>query len=113
MKTMKKYGLLIDYKYCTGCHSCEISCRNEKGLPIDEWGIKVIEVGPVKMRGEWMWNYVPVLSDLCDLCIGRIEGNAKPACVHHCLAQCMEAVPVEKISESMAEKGDAVVCYIP
>ena len=25
----EKYGLLIDYTWCTGCHSCEIACKVE------------------------------------------------------------------------------------
>ena len=24
-------GLLIDYEFCTGCHSCEVACRNARG----------------------------------------------------------------------------------
>ena len=44
---MKKHALLIDYKYCTGCHSCEVACRQEKGIESqDEWGIKLAEFGP-------------------------------------------------------------------
>ena len=31
---MPKYALLIDYEYCTGCHSCEIACRNELEIGI-------------------------------------------------------------------------------
>lgn len=65
---MSEYALLIDYKYCTGCHVCEVSCRKEHDLPLDEWGIKVNELGPAKMKGSWLWDYVPVPSDLCDLC---------------------------------------------
>ena len=37
----------------------------------------------------------------------------KPACVHHCLAQCMELVPVEELSSAMAAHGKKVTCYIP
>ena len=33
---MSKRAMLINYKYCTGCHSCEVSCRKEKGLSLDE-----------------------------------------------------------------------------
>lgn len=36
-------GLLIDYQWCTGCHSCEMACRKEHGLPDDEYGIKLTE----------------------------------------------------------------------
>lgn len=111
---MKQYGLVIDYKYCTGCHSCEIACRNERKIPLDQWGIKVVEQGPFQMEsGEWMWNYVPIPSDLCNLCVERIEKGEKPSCAHHCLAQCIEAVPLEDISKVMAERGDKVSCFIP
>ncbi len=110
---MTKYGLVIDYKYCTGCNTCVVACRKEKGLPVEEWGIKVNKMGPEKLGGVWSFDYVPVPSRLCDLCVDRIERGEKPACVHHCLAFCMEAVPVEEISGRMQELGDKVVCYLP
>ena len=40
-----QYGMLIDYSLCTGCKSCEVSCRKEKDLPLDEWGILVNQIG--------------------------------------------------------------------
>lgn len=110
---MKDHALLIDYKYCTGCHACELSCRNEHGIPLNEWGIKVAEMGPVRLNGKWMWNYVPVPSDLCDLCADRMASGQRPACVHHCLANCMEVVPVSELAERVAEKGDGVVTFVP
>ena len=39
-------GILINYEYCTGCHSCEVACRNERGLAAGEYGIKLTEVVP-------------------------------------------------------------------
>ena len=110
---MSDYALLIDYKYCTGCHVCEVSCRNEHNIPLSEWGIKINEMGPVKMQGKWLWDYVPVPSDLCDLCAERVAEGKDPACVHHCLAACMELVPVEELSSAMAAHGKKVTCYIP
>jgi len=111
---MKKYALLIDYKYCTGCHSCEVACRQEKEIVSqEEWGIKLSEFGPEKLGGEWYWNYIPVPSSLCDLCEGRIEEDKKPACVHHCLAKCMEAVMLEDLPGRMTELGDGVMCFVP
>ena len=78
---MTKYALLIDYKYCTGCHSCEIACRQEKHIESqEEWGIKFAEFGPVKMDDKWYWNYVPVPSALCDLCVDRIR-RRQEACL--------------------------------
>ena len=42
----KPMGLLINYEFCTGCHSCEVSCQMEHDLPVDRWGIKLAKVGP-------------------------------------------------------------------
>ncbi|MCI8468477.1 MAG: oxidoreductase, partial [Eggerthellaceae bacterium] len=43
---MTTHALLIDYKYCTGCHSCEVACRQEKRIESqEEWGIKLAEFG--------------------------------------------------------------------
>lgn len=44
--------MLIDYKYCTGCHACELTCRNEHEIPLDQWGIKLAEMGPVQLDGK-------------------------------------------------------------
>ena len=109
---MKEYALVIDYKYCTGCHVCEVSCENEHNIPLDEWGIKVNEMGPVKMKGKWMWDYVPVPSDWCDLCAERMAEGKKPACVLHCLASCMEVVPIEELGETMARLGAKSTCFV-
>lgn len=110
---MTDYALLIDYKYCTGCHACEVSCRNSHNIPLDEWGIKLTELGPVKMNGKWLWDYVAVPSDLCDLCADRRAEGKDAACVHHCLAKCMEVIPVESISAEMAARGKKCTVFIP
>ena len=39
-------GILINYDYCTGCHSCEVACKKELGLPEGEFGVKLSETGP-------------------------------------------------------------------
>lgn len=112
---MKKYALVIDYKYCTGCHSCEVACRHEKEIEdMEQWGIKLSEFGPQQMNGKWYWNYVAVPSSLCDMCEDRIEAGKQPACVLHCLGKCMEAVKVEDVGAKMAELGgDGVACFLP
>ena len=110
---MSNKALVIDYKYCTGCYVCEVSCQNEHEIPLDEWGIKIVEQGPVRLDGKWMWNYVPIPSDLCDLCVDRIDRGEPPACVLHCPAACMEVVELEDLGKRMAELGKSVVSYIP
>lgn len=44
----KDFALLIDYKYCSGCHACEIACKNELGLGLGQHGIKLLEMAPQK-----------------------------------------------------------------
>ena len=72
-------GLLIDYEFCTECHSCEVACQMHLGLEAENWGIKVLEYGPVKnVKGEWEWTYVPMPTDLCDGCAERVEQGRLP-----------------------------------
>ena len=47
---MAKNGLLIDYKYCTGCHSCEVACKNHLGLKTGKWGIRIENLVAVEKR---------------------------------------------------------------
>ena len=111
---MAKYGILADAQWCSGCHSCEVACRQEKAIASqEEWGVKLAEFGPERLAGAWYWNYVPVPSSLCDLCASKLEEGKAPACVHHCLAKCMEAVPLEELPRRMAELGDGVACFMP
>ena len=68
---MNQYGLLIDYEYCTNCHSCEVACEEAHDFPPHARGIRVFEDGPWQYgEGDdekWNWNYIPVPSDRCDL----------------------------------------------
>ena len=109
-----QYGMLIDYSLCTGCKSCEVSCRKEKDLPLDEWGILVNPIGPKKRGGEWAGDYVPVPSRLCDLCAERKQEGKKALCELHCLANVIEILPMEDLAKRMAEIGHGKVsCYLP
>ena len=87
-------AILINYDYCTGCHSCEVACKKELGLAKGEFGIKVNEFGPVKNTtgrnaGKWEWTYAPVLTKSCDLCSDRVAKGKLPMCVQSCQAWCM------------------------
>ena len=105
--------MLINYAFCTGCHSCEVSCRKEKRLPLDEWGIRVQQIGPEMLGGSWEFDYLPVPSRLCDLCTDRREDGGKALCELHCLANVIEVLPAEKAAARMAELGSKVTCFKP
>lgn len=112
---MTKRAMLIDYQYCTGCHACEVSCKKEKGLTADEWGIAVKEFGPAKFSdGKWEWDFIPAPSRLCDLCEERVASGKVPLCELHCLAAVIKTVPVESVSEELAKaKNGKVAVFIP
>lgn len=111
---MSENALLINYEYCTGCHSCELACRNAKGIPRGKWGIKLTEVGPFKLDSDtWEWLYMPVPTELCDLCEDRVAEGKKPSCVHHCLAECIEFGTVDEMAQRMKELGKKVTVFKP
>ena len=83
----KEYGLLIDYEYCTGCHTCEMACKVEHQLPLGQWGIKLAQIGPFEIApSKWDFHYVPMPTALC---------------VHHCQSQVMEYGPIEELAGRM------------
>ncbi len=111
---MATYGLMIDNEYCTGCHSCEIACRNELGLPLGQWGIKLLEMGPWrKIDGTWEGKYVPVPTTSCNLCEDRVAAGGEPSCALHCLANAIEYGTLEELAAKMSERGAQCSVFLP
>jgi len=107
---MARYGLLIDYHYCTGCHACEVACQAEHALPEGKWGIKLAEIGPWKIDEEkWQLDYVPIPTELCNLCGERVAKGKLPSCVHHCQANVMKYGPVEELAKEMDGRSRMVL----
>ncbi len=107
-----QYGLLIDYEYCSGCQSCEVTCKESHNYPVGKWGIKVLEEGPWEIEdgsGVYNYNYIPVPTDLCDLCVERTEKGKEPLCVHHCLANVITYGPTSELVEKMQTKNKQVL----
>ena len=110
----EKYGLLIDYTWCTGCHSCEMACKVEHGWEAGEAnGIQLFEDGPRKMpNGKFEYNYLPVMTSLCDLCADRTAAGKLPTCVHHCQSACMKYGTGDELAE-MAKEMPRTWVYVP
>ena len=112
------YGLLIDYKYCTNCHSCEVACQQEKGLKPDQYGIRIFESKPERkeygvLEDAWDWSYLPMPTWRCDLCSERLQEGRKPMCVKHCLAACMEYGPLDELAAKAEGMGEKIVIFKP
>lgn len=96
-------GLLIQYDYCTGCHACEVACKKELGLPKGNFGIRVMEYGPAKKPdGRWDYFFIPVPTDLCDLCRQRLDVGKLPSCVHTCQSKIMEYGDVGELAKKLS-----------
>jgi len=106
---MKK-AILIDYKYCTGCHTCEVACQQEHGYAAGQFGIKVTEHILERPNG-LMIDYVPYMTDLCNFCLGRVEEGRKPSCVKHCLSNCMVFGEADEIVEEAKKSKKPVVFF--
>ena len=111
---MAQYGILVDYEWCTGCHSCEVACKKELGLGEGEFGIKLTETGPWKYEtgqaaGAWEWTWTPVITKACNLCEERVAKGKMPMCVQHCQAKCLEYGPLEELNAKLAAKTKQAV----
>lgn len=109
---MTKNGLLIDYLLCTGCHSCEVSCKVEKNLPTGKFGIKLADDKPWKIDEDiWEYKWLPVPTQLCDLCKDRTDLGKVPICVMQCCSHCMHFGPVDELIKKMDELGRKSVLF--
>ena len=105
---MAQKGILVDYEYCAGCHTCEVACKQEHDYPAGKWGIKVNEIiteGSDKLR----IDYMPFPTEFCDLCGTRTRRGELPACVKHCQAWCMYYGPITELVKAMEGKPRSVL----
>lgn len=110
---MSRKGMLINYDYCTGCHSCEVACRVEHGFADDEGGIAVRQVGPWEYAPDvFQYSFMPVITDQCDQCQARLNEGKDPTCVHHCQAKVMAYGEVESLEKEAPEGSKSVIyCF--
>lgn len=102
---MAQYGLLADYKYCSGCHACELACQQENNYDSAKLGIEVKSIGPSLISPKkWQYDFIPVPTDLCTGCGARRAKNKLPSCVHHCQAGCLEFGKIEDLTEKMTKE---------
>ena len=99
---MNKWGMLIDIHYCTGCHTCEVACEQERHLKVNQFGIKITEtiLDEGGEDGRVNIDYVPYVTNLCNFCLGRVAKGGKPSCVKHCLSQCITFGTAEEVLEA-------------
>lgn len=109
-----KYGLFIDYEFCSGCNACVTACKMEHNMPEQDFGIILHQDGPRENSdGTWEYNYLPQPTDLCDLCAERVDAGKLPTCVHHCQSAVIVYGTIEELaSKATAAKKNDIVIYV-
>lgn len=103
---MADYGILVDYYYCTGCHACEVACKQEHHIPAGKIaGIKINELVQDLPGGKLDITYLPFFTKLCYFCAPRIKQGQLPTCVKHCMANCLKFGKAKKLASEVPEKG--------
>lgn len=111
---MSDNALYIDFEFCSGCRSCEIACRNELGIGLDDYGMKVVEDKPRQHAdGSWHWDFIAYPTELCDLCAERVEAGELPSCVQHCQAKVLSYGSIGEMAGLLAEKGGKAAIFVP
>jgi anaerobic dimethyl sulfoxide reductase subunit B (iron-sulfur subunit) len=105
---MARYAILIDYDYCTGCHSCEVACQQEHDYPVGTNGIVVKEYEYEADRRVRI-DYLPFFTQHCDLCKARRGRDEMPACVRHCQSRCMEFGETSDLAARMADRSNVAL----
>jgi Fe-S-cluster-containing dehydrogenase component len=108
-KKNPKYGLLVDYEYCTGCHTCEVACKQEFHRLTGIGGIKVMEILQELPGGKLYPTFIPFPTELCVQCAHRVREGKKPACVQHCMTSCLTFGPIQELAKLQAKKPRTVL----
>jgi len=101
---MSRKGLMIDYEYCTGCHSCEVACKQEHQYPAGRGGINLCEIMTELPDKTIRLDYIPFPTAYCDLCAARTAQGELPSCVKHCQAATMYYGTLEELAKRMEDK---------
>lgn len=112
---MSKKGILADMHYCTGCHACEVACKQEYQYPVGIGGIKITEmIMEDHDSSNVHFDYVPYFSKHCNLCAARIASgeDTVPACVRHCGTLSLHYGDIEELAKKMPGMSRSIL-YSP
>lgn len=103
-------AFLIDYQWCTGCHSCEVACQMLHDLPTDQFGVKLNTVGPYQYgEDKWEFQNIPFFTVQCNQCAARQAEGKVPTCVQHCQAQCLQYGPLDEMIEQLKKNPQQIL----
>ena len=71
---MTRKTFVIDLDRCSGCQSCELACKFENSIPLGEYWLKVVTMGPYGTFPKVQMYWLPAQCQQCE----------NPSCVHVC-----------------------------
>jgi len=98
---MKRFWLAADLDRCVGCHVCEVACKQENDLPEGTNWIRVVEIGPASVQGRLVMDFLPMVSDECDVCKNRVDGGLEPFCVSACPTDALRFLHTSDVLEEL------------
>ena len=107
-----KLGLFIDYDMCVGCHTCEISCKQEHMTPDGVNYVKVVQAGPTLVDGWMQMYFLHMVKDGCNLCQHRIQQGKLPACVVNCPTDALQLSVDDEIIRTLSNDKKKNLCRI-
>lgn len=107
---MPEHGILVDYEYCTGCNACEVACKQEYHRSAGKaGGVRVLELVQELPGGKMDITYFPMFTPLCIFCSPRVEKGLSPACVKHCMAECLTFGPLKDLAGEIPQGRKTVL----
>ena len=91
MGEFKENTILVDLQRCIGCWPCSLACKVGNKLPDEEFWLTVRTLGSGegvdRPAGTWPnlhMSWMPVWSQSCVKCAGRLAKGELPYCVNSC-----------------------------
>jgi hypothetical protein len=115
----QKYALLVDYTFYSGNHAAEIAGKEELGLPVEQYAIKEVQVGPFQKGGngsngeDWEYFYIPVPTSIFSehWGTGGDKAGQRPVAVQVDESASMYYGTLEEMQAKMAEFDRPMVLF--
>lgn len=105
----KQYGILVNLDRCVGCYACEVACKQENNSsPGTPW-IRVNNIGPELVNGEWKMDFVPLISDGCTF---YQNCGLQPSCVNNCPTKALRVYSTESMLDAISGGKRHQICII-
>ena len=104
--------LAVNIDLCMGCLACETACQQEHHFMDDKKGIKLFVLGPKSVDGELRMDFVPMTTDVCDLCFERINKRERPFCSEICPTKAIIYMSDEETLKQQSVNTRLHICKI-